>query len=166
MEDEASSHHVQCSIELAEPVLFQKGFNLGGQSSPDEEQKAILRGKLVLRIAKAVKLKTVRLDFTGRSRTERHRGTRYLLPMNISSFLNHQQVASPRPTVSLKRKTSLSTVGFSSTHAVLVLRKGSGKISTRMAVHYLVWECRLFAEFTHLSGRHRSSRTAIQVMQI
>jgi hypothetical protein len=89
MENEVSSHHVKCSIELAEPVLFQKGFNLDCQSSADQEQEAILRGKLVLRVAKAVKLKAVRLDFTGRSRAERHRGTRYLLPMNISSFLNH-----------------------------------------------------------------------------
>lgn len=157
MENEASSHHVQCSIELAEPVLFQKSFNLGCQSSADQEQEAILRGKLVLRVAKAVKLKVIRLDFTGRSRAERHRGMGYLLPMSISSLLIHWQVASPRPTVSLKRKTSLSTVGFSSTHAVTVLRRGVREISTRMAVHYLVWECRLFAEFTHLSGHHRSS---------
>ncbi|KAN0102138.1 hypothetical protein V8E51_012648 [Hyaloscypha variabilis] len=73
METAASSHHVQCSIELAEPVLFQKGFNLNCQSSADHEQEAILRAKLVLRIAKAVKLKVVRLEFTGRSRAERYR---------------------------------------------------------------------------------------------
>jgi hypothetical protein len=89
MENKASSHHIQCSIELAEPVLFQKGFNLGCQSSADQEQEAVLRGKLVLKIAKAVKLNAVWLDFIGRSRTERHRGTGYLLPMNRSPFLNH-----------------------------------------------------------------------------
>ena len=86
MKNETSSHHVQCLIELAEPVLFQKGLNLDCQSSADQEQEAILRGKLVLKIEKVVKLKAVRLDFTGRSRT----GTRVLLPLNTSSFLNLQ----------------------------------------------------------------------------
>jgi len=88
MGDEASSHHIKCSIELAEPVLFQKGFNLGCQSGADQEQGAILRGKLILRIAKAVKLKAIRLDFTGKSRTERYHGITYLLPMNTSTLLN------------------------------------------------------------------------------
>ena len=77
MENNAANHPIQCSIELAEPVLFQKGFNLGCQSSVDQEQEAILRGKLVLRVAKPVKLEAINMDFTGSSRTERHRGTRY-----------------------------------------------------------------------------------------
>jgi len=38
-----------------------------------QEQEAILRGKLVLRIAKPIKLKSIRLDFTGSSGVERHR---------------------------------------------------------------------------------------------
>lgn len=64
----------------------------------------------------------------------------------------------------LKRKNSSSTVGFSSTPAFPVLRRGLRKISTRIAIYYLVLE--RFAEFTHLSGHHRFSRTALQVILI
>ncbi|KUJ10758.1 uncharacterized protein LY89DRAFT_739750 [Mollisia scopiformis] len=77
MEHKSSGDLVQCSIELAEPVLFQKGCTLGALSSMNgtgEEQQAILRGKLVLRVIEAVKVKAIKLDFTGRSRNERHRG--------------------------------------------------------------------------------------------
>ena len=80
---------LQCSIELAEPVLFQKGLHLGRHSSVSQEQEAILRGKLVLRIAKPIKLKSIRLDFTGSSGVERHRGTTDQLPMNISPFIDN-----------------------------------------------------------------------------
>lgn len=55
------------TIQLAEPMLFLQGFY---QNDHSDRTPAMLRGSLVLRIAKPTKIKTISLTFRGKARTE------------------------------------------------------------------------------------------------
>lgn len=55
------------TIQLAEPMLFLQGLH---QNDHSDQPPAMLRGSLVLRIAKPTKIKTISLTFRGRARTE------------------------------------------------------------------------------------------------
>lgn len=63
----SSSGGLSMSIVQAEPVLFLRGFT---PTEFAERPPAILRGSLVLRVARATKIKSVTLTFKGITRTE------------------------------------------------------------------------------------------------
>lgn len=58
---------VTMTIQLAEPMLFLQGFD---QSDHSSRTPAMLRGCLVLRIAKPTKIKVISLTFRGKASTE------------------------------------------------------------------------------------------------
>jgi len=59
----ASGGGVNVNISLTEPVLFLRGFE---QAENAERSTAMLRGSLILKIAKPVKLEAISLKFRGR----------------------------------------------------------------------------------------------------
>lgn len=63
----SSGGAVTMTIQLAEPMLFLQGLH---QNDHSDRPPAMLRGSLVLRIAKPTKIKTISLTFRGRARTE------------------------------------------------------------------------------------------------
>jgi hypothetical protein len=63
----ASGGGVSVNISLTEPVLFLRGFE---QSEHAERNTAMLRGTLVLKIAKSAKLKAITLRFNGKAITK------------------------------------------------------------------------------------------------
>ncbi|KAF1847024.1 uncharacterized protein K460DRAFT_352212 [Cucurbitaria berberidis CBS 394.84] len=63
----ASGGGVNVNISLTEPVLFLRGFE---QAEHSERSTAMLRGTLVLKIAKPAKLKAITLKFRGRATTK------------------------------------------------------------------------------------------------
>lgn len=63
----SSGGAVTMTIQLAEPMLFLQGFS---QNDHSDRAPAMLRGSLVLRIAKPTKIKTISLTFRGKARTE------------------------------------------------------------------------------------------------
>ena len=58
---------VSVSISLAEPVLYLQGFD---QNDTSSRSTTMLRGSMLLRVAKQAKIKTVSLNFRGRSETD------------------------------------------------------------------------------------------------
>jgi hypothetical protein len=65
-----TSNGVSCYITFAEPNLYLSGFDLDTRSSATQAAPAILRGKLVVKVTKSVKIKTITLTFRGKARTE------------------------------------------------------------------------------------------------
>jgi hypothetical protein len=63
---------VTMTIQLAEPVLFLQGLD---QNEYISRTPAMLRGSLILRVAKPTKIRAVTLTFIGRARTEWPEGT-------------------------------------------------------------------------------------------
>ncbi|KAJ4362356.1 hypothetical protein N0V83_010449 [Neocucurbitaria cava] len=63
----ASGGGVSVNIALTEPVLFLRGFE---QAEHAERSTAMLRGSLVLKIAKPAKLKAITLKFRGKATTK------------------------------------------------------------------------------------------------
>jgi hypothetical protein len=63
----ASGNGVSISISLAEPVLFLQGFD---QNDTASRSTTMLRGSLLIRVAKQAKLKSISLNFRGRSETD------------------------------------------------------------------------------------------------
>ena len=63
----ASGNGVSVSISLAEPVLYLQGFDQNDSSS---RNTTMLRGSLLLRVTKQAKLKSISLNFKGRSETD------------------------------------------------------------------------------------------------
>jgi arrestin-related trafficking adapter 3/6 len=63
----ASANGLSISISLAEPVLYLQGFD---QSDSTSGTTAMLRGSLHLHVAKQAKLKSISLNFKGKSDTE------------------------------------------------------------------------------------------------
>lgn len=66
-----SGNGVACYIQLAEPVIYLAGLDHDGTSrdSPSNHS-AMVRGKLIMKVAKSAKIKAVTLIFTGKARTE------------------------------------------------------------------------------------------------
>ena len=58
---------VSVSIALAEPILFLQGFD---QNDTTSRSTTMLRGSLLLRVQKQAKLKSISLNFRGRSTTD------------------------------------------------------------------------------------------------
>lgn len=63
----ASGYGVLLYIILAEPMLFLEGFD---HCEDNGRRPAMLRGRLVMRVTKAAKIKAINLSFRGRARTE------------------------------------------------------------------------------------------------
>ncbi|KIW60376.1 hypothetical protein, variant [Exophiala xenobiotica] len=63
----ASGNGVSVAIALAEPVLFLQGYDA---NDPSTHSTTMLRGSLVLRVTKQAKLKSISLNFRGKSETE------------------------------------------------------------------------------------------------
>ena len=63
----AAGNGVSISISLAEPVLYLQGFD---QNDTTSRNTTMLRGSMLLRVTKQAKLKTVSLNFRGRSETD------------------------------------------------------------------------------------------------
>ncbi|KAI9838234.1 MAG: hypothetical protein M1837_002508 [Sclerophora amabilis] len=63
----ASGNGITAYITLAEPVLYLQGFE---QTDTSSRTTAMLRGSLVVKVAKSAKIKAITLDFKGRARTE------------------------------------------------------------------------------------------------
>lgn len=63
----ASGNGVSVAIALAEPVLFLQGYDANDSST---HSTTMLRGSLVLRVQKQAKLKSISLNFRGKSETE------------------------------------------------------------------------------------------------
>lgn len=66
---------VTMTIQLAEPMLFLQGFD---HSDHSDRTPAMLRGSMVLKIAKPTKIKTISLTFRGKARTEWPEGKYHL----------------------------------------------------------------------------------------
>lgn len=67
----ASAGGVSMDIELAEPHVYLTGFDHDGRGHHQTQNAtAMIRGKLVLTVTKAIKIKAVTLTFMGRARTE------------------------------------------------------------------------------------------------
>jgi arrestin-related trafficking adapter 3/6 len=62
-----SGNGVAISISLAEPVLYLQGFDPNDTSS---RSTTMLRGSMLLRVSKQAKIKTISLNFRGRSETD------------------------------------------------------------------------------------------------
>lgn len=63
----ASGNGVSVTIALAEPVLFLQGYD---PNDPSSHSTTMLRGSLLLRVQKQAKLKSISLNFRGKSETE------------------------------------------------------------------------------------------------
>ena len=63
----ASGNGVSVYISLAEPVLFLQGFD---SNDPTSHTTTMLRGSLLLRVQKQAKLKSISLNFKGKSETD------------------------------------------------------------------------------------------------
>ena len=63
----ANANGVAVIISLAEPVLFLQGYD---QNDPTAHSTTMLRGSLLLRVTKQAKLKSISLNFRGKSETE------------------------------------------------------------------------------------------------
>jgi len=63
----AAGNGVSVSISLAEPVLFLQGFD---QNDTTSHSTTMLRGSLLLRVTKQAKLKSISLNFRGKSETD------------------------------------------------------------------------------------------------
>ncbi|KAL2402753.1 Arrestin-related trafficking adapter 3 [Exophiala dermatitidis] len=63
----ATGNGVSVYISLAEPVLFLQGFD---PNDPSTHSTTMLRGSLLLRVQKQAKLKSISLNFRGKSETE------------------------------------------------------------------------------------------------
>jgi hypothetical protein len=62
----SSSGVLTMTIQLAEPIMFLQGLD----QTEYERAPAMLRGSLILRVAKPTKIRAVTLTFRGRARTE------------------------------------------------------------------------------------------------
>ena len=62
-----SGNGVSISISLAEPVLYLQGFD---QNDTSSRSTTMLRGSMLLRVTKQAKVKTISLNFRGRSETD------------------------------------------------------------------------------------------------
>jgi hypothetical protein len=62
-----SGNGVSVSISLAEPVLYLQGFD---QNDTSSRSTTMLRGSMLLRVTKQAKIKTISLNFRGRSETD------------------------------------------------------------------------------------------------
>lgn len=63
----ASGNGVSVIVSLAEPVLFLQGFD---SNDPTSHSTTMLRGSLLLKVQKQAKLKSISLNFRGKSETE------------------------------------------------------------------------------------------------
>lgn len=63
----ASGNGVSVYVSLAEPVLFLQGFDA---NDPTSHTTTMLRGSLLLRVQKQAKLKSISLNFKGKSETD------------------------------------------------------------------------------------------------
>lgn len=63
----AGANGVAVIISLAEPVLFLQGYDA---NDPTTHSTTMLRGSLLLRVTKQAKLKSISLNFRGKSETE------------------------------------------------------------------------------------------------
>lgn len=75
----ASANGVSCSIVLAEQHIYVHGFDHVNGSHSGQSSTAMIRGKLVLDVAKSAKIKTITLSFCGKARTD--------WPEGIESYL-------------------------------------------------------------------------------
>ena len=97
----ASGQGISMAISLAEPMLFLRGFD---QQDATSGSTTMLRGSLILRVAKSAKIKTVYLRFRGKAETDWPEG---MLCLTMSKHLfspNTSQVFHPgrRTTKTLK----------------------------------------------------------------
>lgn len=60
---------VACYIDLAEPTIFLASLNGMPRDSQSPNSTAMLRGVLRLKFTKSVKIRAVKLKFTGQART-------------------------------------------------------------------------------------------------
>lgn len=63
----ASGNGVSVIVSMAEPVLFLQGFD---PNDPSSHSTTMLRGSLLLRVTKQAKLKSISLNFKGKSETD------------------------------------------------------------------------------------------------
>ena len=86
----ASGSGVSVSISLAEPVLYLQGFDANDSSS---RNTTMLRGSLHLKVTKQAKLKSISLNFRGRTETEWPEGRRndfyHLIPLTNINQVFH-----------------------------------------------------------------------------
>jgi hypothetical protein len=71
----ASANGVSCSIIMGEPHVYLMGFDHSNHTHSSENSTAMIRGRMILNITKAAKIKAVTLSFSGKARTEWPEGT-------------------------------------------------------------------------------------------
>ena len=91
LEDEkpvALGNGVSVIISLAEPVLFLQGFD---QNDDTSRSTTMLRGSLLLRVTKQAKLKSIMLNFKGKSETDWPEGIppRRIEFRDTATIMNH-----------------------------------------------------------------------------
>jgi arrestin-related trafficking adapter 3/6 len=75
----ASGTGISCFIILAEPYVYLHGFDRDARAYSTEHSTAMIRGKLVLNVTKAIKIKAITLMFSGKARTEWPEGKNRIL---------------------------------------------------------------------------------------
>lgn len=66
----AAANNISLWINLAEPTVYLSGFDYDGRGQIPQNSSSILRGRLVLVVAKSVKIKAITMTFSGKARTE------------------------------------------------------------------------------------------------
>lgn len=66
----ASVKGVSCNIILAEPHVYLTGFDHGNHTHSSQNSTAMIRGRLILKVAKGAKIKAITLSFSGKACTE------------------------------------------------------------------------------------------------
>lgn len=82
-----SGGQVTLDIRLAEPYLFLQGYDSHHQQTVGGP--ALLRGTLVVKVAKAAKLKSITLTFKGRARTDWPEGEIYILQNTLFHLIGN-----------------------------------------------------------------------------
>ena len=77
----ASANGVSVTLALAEPFLYLQGFD---QNDTNSRNTTMLRGSLLIRVTKQAKLKSISLNFKGKSETEWPEGEHSCTPSNPS----------------------------------------------------------------------------------
>lgn len=61
---------ISCNVQLTEPNVYLTGFDPEGRPSDHASTAALIRGRLIVNVQKAAKIKSITLRFFGKARTE------------------------------------------------------------------------------------------------
>lgn len=118
------SNGVYLSVVLAEPFLFLHG---NAPYEYSEQSPAILRGSLVVKCTKSVKLKSISMNFKGVSRTEWPEG---IPPKKVEVSESNELYSHSWPFFNAQDPTAELSSGAHMVRPIKDSRKGTGNISS------------------------------------